>query len=1400
MTLTKKLIVLAALCLIVFVRTATAWWDTQVQVAKPPPTVKTVQAETCPRVDAKFIVADPTACGGKSVLMNAHGPTLAFEADCRISHYAVFVISRAARKDFQRPSPPVILHLRVTNLKNGRARAWRQRICFTADWQDGAHLYFPVYEAGKYRIEVFPDRRGVDGILVDFLELKDVFGSLPCVGEKRAQNLHTPAEIAAIRNNPENLKLAVKLLLAQQKSGLIFKVPAEAAQWRARVFEQTWAVKPPRNLHFAGAAVPRPSPNGKPETYVDRLYKQAGGIARWDLQPGPGPFVFVNPKTKATYTLENWRKGEIAGNCAFPDDGTGFYVSAGQAGQKKPLEINWLAGSLMARYRGLATTAMKCADEYLRTGNEIAGWQAVCALVTYCELYPDVDFQTQNWNFGGGQFGMNPYGKFVYSGHAHWIVGMARAYDHLFPLIRGNRQLAALMGKDVPWIRRPEDVIKFLDTNLLQHIRDCVDRQVIRAGDGDSEKIVAVAAVVQGPGKAADWMWKLLFTRCHFRMTNRGGIQDHLFSSYNRDGCNYIGSMEYTKAASKVACDIAEMCRRFKQIGGKLAFDLSDLDKYPKVAQAPYYLLNRKVAGCYVPRVGDWGMASDPPQPREADEFRSDYLFGFRTTKDPRLAWMVRYFGREGESDAEWAEIQAAAEDCGRNPSLTNTTRSMPGFGVYVLEAAPDETDYTKKAAALLRAGVGQGHGHCDPLELLYWSKGCRLLTDNGRRGGTPNSRGSRTHNVVEVDDKDFLCTAYGRSGIGWGEACTDMQGVGYTRASARALSHPYLKVYRRDVVLVPVGDDSSYVMDVFRVSGGKVHTWGCEGPVNSEPTLVSFSTELKKQDTPLSKMYEANRFTHVVEGVCPDTLRITWQVDPKTLPRYLGRRKSYPKVSVRAWRLGVKGRPVVRGWAFITGYTGNGTPHNFVYTRNEGPDGLQGAYTTVTEGYTDDQPVVAKSELIAIPGAPAGAMAPRAVRVTCTDGQDDIVYCDGDGSAVSRLRDGLTVQAQFAYVSMAGGQVRQLSMLGGRTLSVDGLIVKTDAARYTGKVAQIDVLNNVVTLDRPFPAKVLDGASFAVTRPASHNACYIARQVDGARVRLRGATIVFQSAITHFDEAAGRVSTDMQPVLAEVDPKYYDEMPVVNEAGRILGRARIHQGDRWMYLGWPRHMQWNQRIRMDEIVDADKNGKRTLRMFSVGKSRKWLAEGQTEVLPDGAHLCDLEVTRVSDDGLTLWFKDPPEVFCDSLRVPHKAWPYHGMRLVTEDGKHTLTAVYPGTDYTLGVEGRKLTEKDFPDVDGDGRHTLMISDIGPGDTFDTPSRVSLKRVSDGVWQVEADCGVTLTLPGVDKVMLASQSGDRMRIQAAAAGAVQIPVSRFAAGPVMLLTRPGPDGAFSVPVH
>ena len=1421
------------LALLLFPMLASAWWDTQIQVVRQPPTVRDVQAESCEGVPAGAVVADKLAWEGNCVVLQPGGATLAFEQDCRITHYVLHVICRgegvATLKDAG--AKPVILSLRVTNLKTKDSRTWRQRIAYLPDkYEDGGHLYFPIYAAGKYRIEVSSSPSSRGALRVDFLALKDLFGELPRRGEKRAQNLLTKAEITALRQQPGSLALANKLLLEQVRLGLIGDA-AKFNAWKKEFFLDVWASKPPRNLHFGGALNRRALAGLKDNLAAAGREEPTS----WTLRRGWGAWTFEHPTTKAVYGLADLLAGKRMEQCLYPDDLTGTFLTDNlKPVPEMPAAANWAAAALMQKFKGLGGLAAKRAGEYLRTGNEWAGWEGVCALIAYADLYPDIDFQTQIWSFGSKQFGMNPLGKFLYSGHA-WgnAEKLMTAYDQLFPIIQKDRALPAIVRQQVPWIRTNKDLITFLDTNILQHIRDCVDRQVIRAGEGDSERICVKAALIQGPGKAGDWILDLPFTRCHMRMMNRGGLQDHFVSSTNSDGCDYIGSMEYSKARPKVAAECALFVARYKQLGGKPRFDLDDAVAFPNVRNGAFFNQHRVVAGNFTPRIGDWGTSADPPTATESNVYRKLYTYAFERSGDPRFAYWVRHWGRQSESDAFWQRIEKAASTVKRSPFLDNRTRALPGFGAGILEAGLAHNEPWKRTAAILRTGVGQGHGHVDQLSLLFYAKGIRAMPNNGRRGGRNNSRLGRWHNSLEIDEKDFMPKKSNSSGVGWLETVNDFGGdLGYTRGAARSPSHPQVSLFRRDVALVPVGSADAFVFDVFRVVGGKVHTWCSAGPVSPRggvafnvPTqasklpddLVAERRAAAKAEKPFAPEKMAGfqlvdrylgGWNDRKQGAADDTVQVTWQVDPAKLPRYY-RKDGWPngnketKVAVRAWRLDAKGQTLLSAFGGFSDYAIKAAPtRNFVYTRKESATaGLEGAYPTVTEAFLDGSPLLTAVERLAVRGGAKGAMAPAAVRVRAAGGQESVVISDGDGKAPLTVGK-YQVQGEFACVAKDNGAVVQLALLGGTHLRAEGFTIEPASPRYAAKVVRLDVPGNSVMLDQAWPAELLDGENFLLRRNGpDHLANFIAKRIAptgaGSRMQLRGGIKIHQTAITHF-HADGVVSVDLPFVLHETDPTYYDNMVVLNEEHQVVGPARFRDGGRFMYMHKPGHQKWRQTFKsLEDIPDANGDGRRVLKMIATQQHRR-LSPTPGTIQP-GDTMAELEVTRVSASGDMIWFKDVPELYTDSIGEAHRHWPYQSQKLVTEDGKRTLQANYPGDEIYLGVRGKALSENDFPDADGDGRRYVSLSHIAPGDVFETPTMVSLTREREGLYRLRANCAVRLGLPTKD-VRLIVRTSDAVRVvePQITRGVLSIDAKLLTTGDVYLAI-PAADGSVNVPL-
>ena len=764
-------------------------------------------------------------------------------------------------------------------------------------------------------------------------------------------------------------------------------------------------------------------------------------------------------------------------------------------------------------------------------------------------------------------------------------------------------------------------------------------------------------------------------------------------------------------------------------------------------------------------------------------------------------------------------------------PVYSSSIRPEPQNAVGVLEAGVRHNERWKKSAVVLRVGVGQGHGHCDQLSILHYANGVRAVINNGRRGGKNNSRGTRWHNTLEIDEKDWMPKKMGSTGVGWLETVKDLGGdVGYMRGLARSPSHPQVELFRREVALIPACDEDAVVFDVLRVSGGRTHTWICAGPTSPKGG-VRFSVPAQQSKLPDNlraaqaqaakegKTFEIEKqpgyavvdqylggWEDRKQGTCKEVTAITWQVKQDVLSRYFGS-DGWPDedkkttVQVRAWRADATGQALLSAFGGFSDYAIKSAPtRNFVYTRNEAATDISRAYPTITECYRDGEPLV--KEVKTLLSGRGNALAPVALKVAMVNGEETIIYSDGQGSA-ERSAAGVRVKGEFASVTTREGEMVRMSLVGGESLESDGFSIRPALPHYRARVTTIDIARNAVTVDAALPAGLLDGENFLLRRSGmDHNANYIVTAVEpgenSSSLRLRGDIRVYQSAITHTVEERGEVAVDLPLVLTETDDTYYEGLTMLNESGELLGAAEVRRGDRFMYMWKPWHQKWRQTFKsLEDVPDADGDGKRTLKMVATSRERQMLPE--EKVVEEGEHMKTLLVTRVSESGDMIWFREenPAVVFGDSLPVPHRHWPFQNQKLITEDGARELQANYPGDTMNLAVKGRALKMADFPDTDGDGRHCLALSAFTPGDVMETPTYASLVKEGAGLYRLRANCAVTLSVPSRKPLVGVKRDG-RMSVSQAPLrkGAFTVDADQLREGEIYVIL-PGADGGYDL---
>ena len=174
---------------------------------------------------------------------------------------------------------------------------------------------------------------------------------------------------------------------------------------------------------------------------------------------------------------------------------------------------------------------------------------------------------------------------------------------------------------------------------------------------------------------------------------------------------------------------------------------------------------------------------------------------------------------------------------------LRERTRSviMPAFG----HAALGRGVGADQMQAHLHFSGAYGHAHCDSLNLILWAKEREMLPDIGytwsqMRSWTTSSLG---HNLVVVDRQNQNTA---RSDGNLLQYFPEVEGVGIVEAEGANAYRDMigLDMYRRMLVMIPVSEQDAYVVDVFRVRGGRIHDWTLHGDA-TEDTIASTSLAL---------------------------------------------------------------------------------------------------------------------------------------------------------------------------------------------------------------------------------------------------------------------------------------------------------------------------------------------------------------------------------------------------------------------------------------------------------------------------------------------------------------------------------------------------------------------------
>ncbi|UCD30419.1 MAG: heparinase II/III family protein, partial [Planctomycetota bacterium] len=277
----------------------------------------------------------------------------------------------------------------------------------------------------------------------------------------------------------------------------------------------------------------------------------------------------------------------------------------------------------------------------------------------------------------------------------------------------------------------------------------------------------------------------------------------------------------------------------FVEMAKPLSLAGIDLYEQPKIRLMFDAQIDMLCTGAFTPAIGDAGSIDSGWIGPDVTTYEAAY----RNLRLSRYAWVLDQLGAVKDKNVQSFEdlftvqiLEKARSDAQKYQHKPNS-RLMDGYGLAVLNNPNDSV------AVSMYYGIKGGHGHFDRLNIELFAYDKRLSPDLGypdfMNAFVPGiyswSKNTVSHNCLVIDQ-----TIQQGNASGVVLRFHDSPTVHVVDVDAQG-SYSKADVYRRTLVLVDVGENDSYLVDIFRVRGGKDHALSIHGP-EGEFSLVGAS------------------------------------------------------------------------------------------------------------------------------------------------------------------------------------------------------------------------------------------------------------------------------------------------------------------------------------------------------------------------------------------------------------------------------------------------------------------------------------------------------------------------------------------------------------------------------
>ncbi len=536
-----------------------------------------------------------------------------------------------------------------------------------------------------------------------------------------------------------------------------------------------------------------------------------GGHYPW-IMSRDKPFKVKCPVGGEEYPSNDFEPWNLEGTKGQPESGPGF-VDRGLGWVDDHGKRYWFVGYYIfwQRWqRDIMPAVRSLAQAYLLTGEPVYAHKCAVLLARIAGDYERFDYPTQAYHNGRWPAGIS--GRILdHIWETGVITRFAQAYDAIYPALSADKELLAfLQGKGITDPRR------HIETKMLNVMAGDIMRGFVRGNMGMHQRALATVAIVldnddpdRGPTTAQmrDWI-----------MSGGGDVEYVLWNGFYRDGHGGESSPGYSSG----------WCVNFYQIAELLPRLGVDIWSNPKVKKMADIGIDLTIAGEFAPSIGDCGSILGAKRIGWSKVLQGP---AFEHYKEPRYAKVLSIMGAKAEDlwehyfDEE--KVQQVVSKEGTDLGLK--TRNLGGYGLAVLESGEAAS---RRGVCMYYGHAGGGHGHRDRLTIEMFAYGRPMLTDMGYPAHWLPKNSYWTSNTIShycvVVDEAAQKTVF----PGYLNTLASCPGVQLMDASAEKVAYPgTTSVYRRTSALIDLSPENSYLLDIFRVRGGRQHDWSFHGP-----------------------------------------------------------------------------------------------------------------------------------------------------------------------------------------------------------------------------------------------------------------------------------------------------------------------------------------------------------------------------------------------------------------------------------------------------------------------------------------------------------------------------------------------------------------------------------------